>query len=286
MYPQMGPLPAYAVGWLLAIGLAGVAGMRALRHAGTSWRNVVLCVAGLSIAVPVAGRLLSLLPALWGAGDLGIAVQFAFVRAPLATPEWLLLTLLIGAPITWALGLSFLRTVDVVAPAGGLLIFGARIGCFLEGCCFGATSPVAWAVSFPHGSTPYWLHLQRDQIWIDAATSLPVHPVQLYFALLGLLLFLALSWFRARKRFDGEVALLFLGPLFWATWLINHFRAFPDPQTQPKLLAAAVVLSCVTLIIELSHRCVISPWQSFSDRGTAIMTQSAEGSGSRSEHRR
>ncbi|MBI4733976.1 MAG: prolipoprotein diacylglyceryl transferase, partial [Rubrobacteridae bacterium] len=47
--------------------------------------------------------------------------------------------------------LSIWRLVDSLAPALGIGIASVRIGCFLNGCCFGKCSTVSWAVRFPFG---------------------------------------------------------------------------------------------------------------------------------------
>ena len=51
--------------------------------------------------------------------------------------------------------LPVLVTADVVAPTLMLGLAIGRIGCFLNGCCFGGLCDLPWAVSFPAGSPPY-----------------------------------------------------------------------------------------------------------------------------------
>src|SRR5205085_8462066 len=55
-----------------------------------------------------------------------------------------------------------------------------RIGCFLNGCCYGETCDAPWAVSFPYESIPYKDQLAQGLIDTSAAHALPVHPTQLY----------------------------------------------------------------------------------------------------------
>jgi len=50
-----------------------------------------------------------------------------------------------------------LRTFDIMAPAAILGIAIGRIGCLLNGCCFGGMTDVSWAVTFPIGS-PAHIH--------------------------------------------------------------------------------------------------------------------------------
>ncbi len=42
--------------------------------------------------------------------------------------------------------------LDIVAPSAALGLAIGRIGCFLNGCCFGGTCDLPWAVRFPFGS--------------------------------------------------------------------------------------------------------------------------------------
>ena len=76
--------------------------------------------------------------------------------------------------------LGIIQMADVLVP--GLLVgigFG-RLGCFLNGCCFGGACELPWAVQFPEGSVPFLVQLQRGLIEEQAIASLPVHPTQIY----------------------------------------------------------------------------------------------------------
>ena len=81
---------------------------------------------------------------------------------------------------------------DAAAPAVALGYAVARIGCFLNGCCFGTPCELPWAVVFPQGTMALYSHWESGWIDANAAASLPVHPVQLYHAAAGLLLFFLL----------------------------------------------------------------------------------------------
>lgn len=62
--------------------------------------------------------------------------------------------------------LPALAVADICAPAIGLGLFFGRIGCFLNGCCYGGVCDLPWAVQFPQDSPPYWHQLHRGQIGI------------------------------------------------------------------------------------------------------------------------
>ncbi len=44
--------------------------------------------------------------------------------------------------------------LDIMAPSAALGLAIGRIGCFLNGCCFGGVCDLPWAVQFPYGSPP------------------------------------------------------------------------------------------------------------------------------------
>jgi len=101
-------------------------------------------------------------------------------------------------------GLPLLRLADVIAP--GLLVGLAigRVGCFLNGCCFGGPTDLPWAVSFPSGSPP------ALAFPTPGGGSLPVHPAQLYAAVdAALLAVLACAATPALRR-EGAVFALVL----------------------------------------------------------------------------
>ncbi len=122
---------------------------------------------------------------------------------------------LVGTLIYWTRHpFPFLAMADAVAPALAIGITLGRVGCFLNGCCFGSVcdAQAPWAVTFPAGSLPWLRHVDAGWISADAARSLPVHPKQLYAAGSGLVLLVMTTLFYRHRRRDGEVmALLMVG---------------------------------------------------------------------------
>jgi phosphatidylglycerol:prolipoprotein diacylglycerol transferase len=81
---------------------------------------------------------------------------------------------------------------DVFAPSVMLAYVIGRVGCFFNGCCYGAPTNAPWGVRFfddEHG------------VWTP-----PSHPTQLYAAALSLVFFGLLVLLERRyHRFDGQV---------------------------------------------------------------------------------
>src|SRR6266511_2933576 len=131
----------------------------------------------------------------------------------------------IGAALTawWYMrraGMPFLAHAAALIPSVAFGHFLGRLGCFSAGCCWGgvAHGHLPWAARFPLASLAYQTFANRadptEFLTLDRATTLPLHPVQLYesFGELGLFLLLVLV-VRPRKAFHGQVL---------ATWLLCY----------------------------------------------------------------
>lgn len=64
----------------------------------------------------------------------------------------------------WRHKLPIRRFLDILAIGLMLGLAFGRIGCFLNGCCFGKPTDLPWAVRFPYGSFAY-----RSQVYPDYA---------------------------------------------------------------------------------------------------------------------
>lgn len=95
---------------------------------------------------------------------------------------------------------GFLKVADIFMPGLALGHAIGRLGCFAAGCCYGRqTDPSSWwSVVFP--SNPFSL----------APAGLPLIPSQLLESAAELLIFLFLAFMGRRKKFDGEIFLLYL----------------------------------------------------------------------------
>ena len=112
---------------------------------------------------------------------------------------------LIGAVIVsvWYLRkhhLNFWKVADIFMPGVALGHVFGRLGCFSAGCCYGRAAPLGFplAVSFP------------DDPECLAPSGIPLYPTQLIEAACELAIFFILVWFRKKKKFDGQVMLLYL----------------------------------------------------------------------------
>lgn len=107
-------------------------------------------------------------------------------------------------------GIPFWKGVDLVFPYVALGHAIGRIGCFLKGCCYGATTELPWAVQFPRiidpdtnlitGSPAFRDHVKRfTDITLESTHAHGVHPTQIYsfiglMAIFGIMLALRKYW--------------------------------------------------------------------------------------------
>lgn len=66
----------------------------------------------------------------------------------------------------WKHKLPLLAAFDLLAPGMLLGLAIGRVGCFLNGCCFGGVCDLPWAVRFPAGSPPYLHQLEHGQLFL------------------------------------------------------------------------------------------------------------------------
>ncbi len=115
-----------------------------------------------------------------------------------------------------------------------------RMGCFLNGCCYGKVTDAWVGLRFPRilgeageiiGSPPFVDHLGGRLVGPTDAWSLPVHPTQLYEVGYNLAIFAVLSYLLWRRWRAGEIAWLYAIFYGAARYVNELFRANPPiPQ--------------------------------------------------------
>lgn len=132
-----------------------------------------------------------------------------------------------GLAARWA-QMRIAEALDALSPSLGIMVFCGRLGCLFAGCDFGRPSSLPWAISYSAGTPAFDAQVQSALISAQAAWSLPVHPTQLYEALVGLVLMLLAS--RKARRHGLRLASV-LGCYALGRFFIEFLRGDAQPRT-------------------------------------------------------
>jgi phosphatidylglycerol:prolipoprotein diacylglycerol transferase len=160
--------------------------------------------------------------------------------------------------------LSVGKGFDLLVPSLALGHAVGRVGCLLNGCCFGKVSFLPWAIRFPKGSPVYFYQLYVEgSLPPGSARSLPVHPTQIYSSIMELFIFVVLATYLPRKKFDGQIFWLYILLYGAGRFFVEFFRA-DNPAVKwlgvldlsvPQLMSlAAIVVSAPILILGVRGR--------------------------------
>ena len=218
-------IPNYFVAWIVAvlvvvtIGTAVVARIKSplIRSLFTIVVAIAAVLAGSKLLYVVERSLFPL--------DDYVPTSLRSAAHGFRIPGGILALPLVFVPVCALLGLSWRSLGDALVPLVAISLVFVRIGCFLNGCCFGRITTLPWAVPFPHDSWAYWYHRQHGWLEPTAQSSLLVHPLQLYFVGAAGALFLIVTFLRnSRSSAPGQLQLIFYLLFFASTAALEPLR--------------------------------------------------------------
>lgn len=241
MYPQIcqiGPFPIYSFGLMFLLALV-ICSYLLSREAGKY---------GLS-----ADEIYDLVFWVVVAGIVGARLFFIFLNLPFFVENPGEILLLNKGGLAWqgglilgfSVGLFYARRLkiqalflgDLLAPYVALGQGIGRIGCFLNGCCYGR--PVSWGLYFP-------VHHDR------------LHPTQLYDFTGLLLIFFVLKYFQKFLPKQGQTLALYLILASVERFINEFFRADHEPfffgLSIFQVVSLAVFLGGVIMLVILQQR--------------------------------
>ncbi len=133
------------------------------------------------------------------------------------------------------------KMTDIMAPSIALGYAFGRIGCLMNGCCYGRACSLPWAIRFP----------------ADHATQgMPVHPTEIYDSLLNLGFYLFLAWLFRRKKFDGQIFAVYLIGYALIRSFVEYFRGdypvyYGGWATPAQLISVGIVILGLLLLVLL-----------------------------------
>ena len=143
------------------------------------------------------------------------------------------------------------KLADAFAPSIALGYVFGRLGCLMNGCCYGRACSLPWAIHYPIGHDTFR----------DGGEPLPVHPTQLYDSLLNLALYGFLAWLYRRKKFDGQVFAAYLICYAFTRSFVEYFRGDYNAAhrhagffTPAQLVSVGILAAGVALMMALRGR--------------------------------
>lgn len=134
---------------------------------------------------------------------------------------------------------NFGYLADMLAP--GIILAQAigRVGCTLNGCCYGVETDIFCAIVYEHPESL-------------APLGIPVHPTQIYEIIYNLIIFGVLFLLRKRFRPDGSLFMIYLS--FYAVWrlgidFIREGRDLLFGLHEAQLISIVVLLVTITLMV-------------------------------------
>lgn len=135
--------------------------------------------------------------------------------------------------------------MNVLAPSLAIGFFFGRIGCFLNGCCFGEPTTMPWGVIFPEDAPARWIY----------SAPIKLHPTQLYSSISGLMSFFILLLLEKKFKFmkrDGLLCFSFF--ILYGLWrfIIEFFRYHESYIvgwfTEGQALSIAIIIFSVSMM--------------------------------------
>ncbi len=146
--------------------------------------------------------------------------------------------------------IDFWKTADAFSIGIPIGIAIGRIGCFLNGCCWGKIS-YTFGLRFPstHNPPVYVDQVVRGLIKPGAPYTLPVIPTQLLHSLSAFIVFLLLYKFYKNKKynFPGQMFLLLTIYYSIGRFLVEILRYYP-PQKHIGPFTGSQILSIIAII--------------------------------------
>lgn len=132
--------------------------------------------------------------------------------------------------------IPFLEMVDLLAPGLAIAYAITRVGCLLNGCCYGIPTHLPWAVRFHE----------------DGGLTPPSHPTQIYGSLANILIYLGLVLIARKRRFTGQVFYSYLVMYSVYRFFLEFLRKGVTAEVAFAGLTQAQLVSMFALLILLS----------------------------------
>lgn len=148
--------------------------------------------------------------------------------------------------------LPMLKYADFISLSLPICVFFVRVGCLGAGCCYGTP-------------TDFFIHLVFDKLHPAAGqadySGMAIHATQVYEMLYAVGIFIFINWYHARKKFDGQIILLFFMMYAFCRFLMEFLRGdgdrvlyWNDTISTGQIVSVLVFTFCSISYAFLNHR--------------------------------
>jgi phosphatidylglycerol:prolipoprotein diacylglycerol transferase len=234
MWPKIGSVPTYGILYLTGIILHFVLGWRIARRTGLEHRVWIAAGMCYFIGMTVGAKLL------FDIRHTQVDVSALFQAEHwLAGGLWggLLAYLFLAVPAVLLLTGRRHAALDLVATTIPIPWIAAKLGCLLNGDCYGKPCSLPWAITFPEGAR-------------GAPAGVPLHPTQLYEV--GIMLVILLVFARLRSdRWRGTRLLWLLLIYGFGRAATDFLRGDTESYLYPGLLTLTQLLCLIAGVVAL-----------------------------------
>ncbi len=224
---EIGNFPIYSYGVMIFIAfLLGI--FLAQRQAPREGfqKDHVYDVAIMTIILALVGARLAYVFLHWDYFSQNLVEVFAVRRGGLTFYGGFIAPLIGGFFYARVKKISMLKFLDFISPYIALGYGITRIGCFLNGCCYGIPTQTFLGMVFP------------------AVDNIPRHPTQLYSAIAMFAVFLILGFLRRKPQARGVIFFSFI-LLYGIYRFLIEFLRVPEPGYWGLTLAQNLIIPVV-----------------------------------------
>jgi len=250
LWPLALEVRPYSFFMLLAAAVVIATAAVLLKHIGWPFRRsltvLLLCAASMLVGARLLHAVVNLPSYLADPGKL-----FTLKTTGFALYGGVVLAVAAGALFIRLRKLPFWPFADRVVLALGLGVAVMRIGCFLNGCCFGQETALPWGVTFPILSYAHQYQLGSGTGSFFHVS--PVHPTQLY-ELIAALIGAGIAAVCLKRKTTPGVAAILAAMWFTAFRAFNwNLRVPPQTFDMPSyfypLFYAAIIAMCLFFLV-------------------------------------
>ena len=142
-------------------------------------------------------------------------------------------------------GQPFWQLADVAAPGVILGQAVGRIGCAINGCCYGTPTALPWGFEYTN----------LDTVAASERLGIPTHPVVVYELLFDLAIFCMLLAVRRKMIAEGSLFLLYLATYSAGRFLFSYLRENTTygGLREAQIIALVVLVVAVPLLVYRLH---------------------------------